>query len=364
MNKIIVPLLMCLITLPGFAWIGEKPTLSFPEVRAANFYPKRIQSKSRQASEYFLEVESAPVKSVRRRDPSVVAPVFEPEVIEPVVEDVAAVTIPDIEIPKPAENVLAPREPALTYDADGHVDVDESDVDVKQEFRRTYVAQNKYLSMMEDPDGLADDEMDDPFSEEAFPDEDLAPLEGVDEEKAADDAFTFDFMDEDIKDDFKPAPKKVEMASAKPLSQEVDEFEVESEAVSTEEKADDIRILQMKVAFDKKTTALSGKNVHLISSFAQVALNNPTNAIEINISKKALNHPNKKKRAAERLAIVSRVLKDHGFTDDRIKPVLTDREEHSFVLRITNKDAYDGYQVQGDDFSDLIRMRTVSVQQW
>ncbi|MBN2676346.1 MAG: hypothetical protein JXR30_03795 [Alphaproteobacteria bacterium] len=358
-KKRVITLLLCVVSTPLFAWIGEKPTLSFPEVHASTFYPKRIQSQSRQASEYFLSVEAAPVKSVRHRELSEIAPPTP-------IEDVAAATIPEIKPDAVDEAVLAPKKPKLTYDAEGRVDVSEAsvdidDVDVKQEFHRTYVAQNKYLSMMEDPDGLAADESEDPFPEEVLPDEDLPPLEGV--EEAPEDDFTFDFMDEDIKDDFKTAPKK-EVASGKSLSEEVDAFEVESEPVSQEDKADSIQILQMKVAFDKKTTALSGKNVHLISSFAQVALNNPTNAIEISISKEALSHPKQKKRAAERLAIVSRILKDHGFTEDRIRPVLTARDEDSFVLRITNKDAYTGYQVQGDDFSDLIRTRTVSVQPW
>ncbi|MHA1540603.1 MAG: hypothetical protein ACTSUM_00860 [Alphaproteobacteria bacterium] len=340
-----------------FAWLGEKPQLSFPAVKPKTFHTKRIQSKSRQASEYFLAVETAPVNIVNRYDPSV---------IEPPLEKIEETAFAPNET-KTTE-ILEPKIPNLTY-KNGQVAIEEQDpTEIKQEFQRTYVSQNKYLSMMETVDaGLQSDEvLTEPLpDEENFTEEEsLPPLLGVEEDSPTeevaetDDDFTLDFADEDLSE----APV-VEEKLEKTLATKVDEFEVESEKEQEIIEDNKIKILQMKVAFDKNTTALTGKNVHLISSFAQVALNNPTNAVEISISEKTMGTLKAKQKSAERLALVSRILKDHGLSEDRIKPVLTTRDADSFVLRITNKDAYSGYQVKGDQFFDLIN-KSVSVQEW
>ena len=88
------------------------------------------------------------------------------------------------------------------------------------------------------------------------------------------------------------------------------------------------------------------------------------NAVEISVSENTLSHPAKKKLAAKRFAIISRVLRDHGLTAERIQPVLASREENSFALRIVNKDYRNATLLKDDDFADLIRTRTVPVQTW
>jgi hypothetical protein len=69
--------------------------------------------------------------------------------------------------------------------------------------------------------------------------------------------------------------------------------------------------------------------------------------------------------AARRLAIVEQVLRDTGVSQQRILPVLSQRDDDSFVLRVISNDQYDSLtQKKRDIFGDTIDTKSYKSMSW
>ena len=69
--------------------------------------------------------------------------------------------------------------------------------------------------------------------------------------------------------------------------------------------------------------------------------------------------------AARRLAIVEQVLIDNGVSQQRIIPVLSQREEPGFVLRMISSDQYDTLTQQSHNiFGDTVGKKTYKSMSW
>ena len=102
-----------------------------------------------------------------------------------------------------------------------------------------------------------------------------------------------------------------------------------------------IRPLEIKIMFRNDDSALSRTNYTLLTEYAGIVVNKPTRAIQIAIPQYMTLDSDERKLAARRLAIVEQVLTDNGVSKQRIVPVLSNREESGFVLRIISGDQYD-----------------------
>ena len=72
-----------------------------------------------------------------------------------------------------------------------------------------------------------------------------------------------------------------------------------------------------------------------------------------------------KKLTARRLAIVEQVLTDNGVSKQRIVPVLSNRQESGFVLRVISGDQYDSLtQQQYNIFGDNVGKKTYKSMSW
>ena len=72
-----------------------------------------------------------------------------------------------------------------------------------------------------------------------------------------------------------------------------------------------------------------------------------------------------RKLAARRLAIVEQVLTDNGVSQQRIVPVLSQRQEQGFVLRIISSDQYESLTQQSRDiFGDTVGKKTYKSMSW
>lgn len=129
-----------------------------------------------------------------------------------------------------------------------------------------------------------------------------------------------------------------------------DSFDVASDMSSAVEgftakrdlsEAGGIRPLEIKIKFRNDDSALSRANYQLLTEYAGIVVNKPTRAIQIAIPQYMTVDNDERKLAARRLAIVEQVLTDNGVSKQRIVPVLSNREESGFVLRIISGDQYD-----------------------
>ena len=69
--------------------------------------------------------------------------------------------------------------------------------------------------------------------------------------------------------------------------------------------------------------------------------------------------------AARRLAIVEQVLTDNGVSQQRIVPVLSQRTESGFVLRIISNEQYETMtQKQKNIFGDNVGKKTYKSMTW
>ena len=122
----------------------------------------------------------------------------------------------------------------------------------------------------------------------------------------------------------------------------------------------------MKIDFQEGSSAVSGESVNLIRSFAQIATEQPTNSIEITIPESVMNNPKKKKLIARRLSIVSNILRNAGISDRQILPVLSNRDENSFVFRVVSNDAYTKLRIsKGTDiFGEEENVKEYNIMKW
>jgi len=126
-----------------------------------------------------------------------------------------------------------------------------------------------------------------------------------------------------------------------------------------------IRPLEIKIKFRNEDSALSRDNYNLLTEYAGIVLTNPTRAIQISIPQRATVSNDERKLAARRLAIVEQVLRDTGVSEHRIMPVLSQRDEEGFVLRMISSDQYETLtQKRRDMFGDTVGKKTYKSMSW
>ena len=127
----------------------------------------------------------------------------------------------------------------------------------------------------------------------------------------------------------------------------------------------DIRPLEIKIRFRNQDSALSRENYKLLNEYASIVVSNPKRAIQVAIPQNVATDMDARKLAARRLAIIEQVLRDTGVAEQRIMPVLSQRNEDGFVLRIISNDQYETLsQRQRDMFGDTVGSKTYKSMSW
>jgi hypothetical protein len=102
----------------------------------------------------------------------------------------------------------------------------------------------------------------------------------------------------------------------------------------------DIRPLEIKIGFRGDSAALSRDSYMLLSEYAGIVVSNPKRAVQVSIPEHAARSFDGRKLAAKRLAIIEQVLRDTGVSEQKIVPVLSDRDDDSLVLRMISNDVF------------------------
>lgn len=153
-----------------------------------------------------------------------------------------------------------------------------------------------------------------------------------------------------------------------------DRFDVASDMSSSIEgftakqdlsEAGGIRPLEIKIKFRNDDSALSRENYTLLTEYAGIVVNKPTRAVQIAIPQYMTESKDARKLAARRLAIIEQVLTDNGVAQQRVVPVLSQREEPGFVLRIISSDQYETLtQQKRNIFGDTVGKKTYKSMSW
>lgn len=153
-----------------------------------------------------------------------------------------------------------------------------------------------------------------------------------------------------------------------------DRFDVASDMSSSVEgftsrrdltESTDVRPLEIKIRFRNEDSALTRDNYNLLAEYAAIVLHNPMRAIQIAIPQRSTTSSDGRKLAARRLAIVEQVLRDTGVAQQRILPVLSQRDDESFVLRVISSEQYDSLtQKKRDIFGDTIDTKSYRSMSW
>ncbi len=126
-----------------------------------------------------------------------------------------------------------------------------------------------------------------------------------------------------------------------------------------------IRPLEVKIKFRNEDSALSRDNYTLLTEYAGIVVNKPTRAIQVAIPQYMTQSKDARKLAARRLAIIEQVLTDNGVSQQRIVPVLSNRNESGFVLRIISGEQYDTLTQQSYNmFGDKTGKKTYKSMSW
>ena len=126
-----------------------------------------------------------------------------------------------------------------------------------------------------------------------------------------------------------------------------------------------VRPLEIKISFMNGDAGLSRENYNLLSEYATIVVNNPKRAIQVAIPESVTRDKDGRKLAARRLAIVEQVLRDTGVAEQRIVPVLSQRSDDSFVLRIISGDLYESLTEQKRNmFGDSVSKKTYKSMSW
>ena len=126
-----------------------------------------------------------------------------------------------------------------------------------------------------------------------------------------------------------------------------------------------IRPLEIKIRFRNEDSALSRENYNLLTEYASIVVSNPKRAIQVAIPQNVATNMDARKLAAKRLAIVEQVLRDTGVAEQRIVPVLSQRDEEGFVLRIISNDQFETLtQQQRNMFGDTVSQKTYKSMSW
>ncbi|MBR5355216.1 MAG: hypothetical protein IK122_03765, partial [Alphaproteobacteria bacterium] len=126
-----------------------------------------------------------------------------------------------------------------------------------------------------------------------------------------------------------------------------------------------IRNMEIKISFLNGDSGLSRENYNLLSETAAIVVNNPKRAIQIAIPETATHTKDARKLAAKRLAIVEQVLRDTGVAEQRIVPVLSQRDSDEFVLRVISGDTFEFLRQQKRNmFGDTVSTKTYKSMTW
>ena len=126
-----------------------------------------------------------------------------------------------------------------------------------------------------------------------------------------------------------------------------------------------IRNMEIKISFLNGDSGLSRENYNLLSETAAIVVNNPKRAIQIAIPESATHTKDARKLAAKRLAIVEQVLRDTGIAEQRIVPVLSQRDGDEFVLRVISGDTFESLRQQKRNmFGDTVSTKTYKSMSW
>ncbi|MCL2629192.1 MAG: hypothetical protein FWD33_00630 [Alphaproteobacteria bacterium] len=125
------------------------------------------------------------------------------------------------------------------------------------------------------------------------------------------------------------------------------------------------RTLEIRMSFANNDSALTQDNFNILSEYAAMVANNPKRAIQISVSEDAVRNTDAKRLAARRLAIINQVLIDSGVHESRIIPVLSERTDGTFVLRIISTDQFQILrQTERDQFGDRRSQTTTRSMTW
>lgn len=131
------------------------------------------------------------------------------------------------------------------------------------------------------------------------------------------------------------------------------------------EDSEKIRPLEIKIGFRNSDSALSRENYNLLSEYAGIVVANPKRAIQVAIPSSVTKTTEGRKLAARRLAIVEQVLRDTGVSEQRIMPVLSERNEDGFVLRIISNEQFETLTRQKRNmFGDTVGSKTYKSMSW
>ena len=131
------------------------------------------------------------------------------------------------------------------------------------------------------------------------------------------------------------------------------------EAIRDLADAGGIRPLEIKIIFRGNDSSLSRDNFQLISEYAGMVVRNPQRAVQISIPERATRSFEGRRLAARRMTIIEQVLRDSGVPENRIIPVLADRADDSFVLRIISTDVLQTLSEQRRNmFGDVVEETT------
>lgn len=126
-----------------------------------------------------------------------------------------------------------------------------------------------------------------------------------------------------------------------------------------------IRPLEIKIKFRNDDSSLSRDNYTLLTEFAGIINNDPTRAVQVAIPQYMTQDGDERKLAARRLAIVEQVLTDNGVSKQRVLPVLSNRTNPDFVLRIISNTEYETLtQQKRDMFGDWVGKKTYKSMSW
>lgn len=126
-----------------------------------------------------------------------------------------------------------------------------------------------------------------------------------------------------------------------------------------------VRPMEIKISFLSSDSGLSRENYNLLTETASIVVNNPKRAVQIAIPESATHNKDARKLAARRLAIVEQVLRDTGISEQRIIPVLSQRDGDEFVLRIISGDTFNSLTEQKRNmFGDSVSSKTYKSMSW
>jgi len=131
------------------------------------------------------------------------------------------------------------------------------------------------------------------------------------------------------------------------------------------ERGGGIRPLEIKISFHGRDSSLSRDNYNLITEYAGIVTNNPKRAVQVSIPERMTRTFEGRTLAARRLAIIEQVLRDSGVVDRRIVPVLSQRNDDAFVLRVISNDTFHTLtERRRDMFGDTTTGQSVRSLSW